>query len=316
MMDRITPERLSTMTQYYEDLRKTIDEDASRGDASELVTTFHSFTSMTSSRVVMTRTTVEELEMEIHNNWYIAIQAAKNYSHGNANQDALVMQILRQREIGTLSHAVKSPETGLYTAVLPIDFAGQRIWKDLPFLAEDICMAWDDFLNLPANQRRNLAAFLARLVSVGVCTDALAGCALMLFREALEAPRAFESSPDSVDLSIADLLPSLESWLEISGDKLIALSEQQMKVKGDMSLLGTLAIDAGVAAGGFHPSRWMFWKSRLEFYAQPDSEWPTYCITDESSAKERALHCWSTMRNNAEHINGVLTDPIWSSAEE
>jgi hypothetical protein len=242
----------------------------------------------------------EIFEIELHDLWYTIIQAAKNYDHFNAKQDTLLRQILSAREMGTLTRTVMIG--GSNETVIAQTSAG-RIWSGLPFLRQDIRDAWKESLDLSIDHRRNLAAFIAKLVSVGTCNDGLAGCALLTFRDALETPRRLTASENGSEVPVADLLPAVAAWLLSASDKLIALSSTAFhEFDPEFAVLGELAHNAQVTPGGFSPARWKFWKGRLELISQGNK-----------AIAEEAQHCLGIMKYSVERTNTVLTEPddVW-----
>jgi len=109
---------------------------------------------------------------------------------------------------------------------------GQKVWVDLPYLADDLRKRWIEHSNMAFQQRINLAAFTARLASVGVCGNALGPCALLLFRDALEVPRMLaKSNPATLDanqVSIEELLPAVNAWMTVASYKLINLTPRSV----------------------------------------------------------------------------------------
>jgi len=200
------------------------------------------------------------------------------------------MFILRAREMGTLSQTI-SGINGAQNTVITQTSDG-NIWTDLPFLVKGFHAAWADSNKLSVEHRKNLSSFLARLVAIGICNNALAGCALMAFRDALETPIPLETSHSNSGRTLEDLLPALHMWLLFAPDKLIRLSEEKFDLQNpETALPGKLALDAGITEGGFSPPRWRFWKTRLEALVQPDSEWATFSVGNDATIKDRALAC-------------------------
>jgi hypothetical protein len=287
-----------------------IDEEASLGNDNTLDRTLGSSFISISSLAVESDSAYKShrLPISLKDSWYVAIQAAKNYDWLNNKQDSLVYQILKVRERGALQHSV---EVDGLRHVLPVETTDGILWTDLPFLAKELQAAWKNSISFPDNQRRNLSSFLARLTSVGICNDHLAACALETFRDALETPRALDNSPSlgAVGPCIMDFLPSIRAWLIMSGDKLIRLSQESFnEFDNDTSALGPLAQNAGVQRGGFSPSRWTFWRKRLETLGGMEVELRSYSVEDAATAKEIAAQCQTIMINIARQINGVLME--------
>jgi hypothetical protein len=76
-----------------------------------------------------------------------------------------VVQILSTREMGTLTRTKKT--AGVQAVVEWMAKDGAKIWKDLPYLVEDVTAYWlrDD---ITLASRENFAGFLAKLSAVGV----------------------------------------------------------------------------------------------------------------------------------------------------
>ena len=74
------------------------------------------------------------------------------------------------------------------------------------------------------------------------------------------------------DASLENLLPALSSWLGQDGEYLANLTlkettnagEETSNFESHMARLGPLAEQAKIEKPGFSPSRWRFWRSRLE----------------------------------------------------
>jgi Protein of unknown function (DUF3632) len=184
-----------------------------------------------------------------------------NIYHFNGNQNTLVIQILSAREMGTLTtRPMNSERTGDATAQ---DSIG--VWKDLPFLVEDMTSHWLQANMTPTN-RVNFAGFLAKLCAVGI-DYRLCGCALTILRDALETNRPIRTNGGGGEVaSILELLPIANAWWYWAGNKIIRLSEDSFNYfPAEVSKLGELAQVAGVepATGGFSTQRWLFWVDRL-----------------------------------------------------
>jgi hypothetical protein len=219
----------------------------------------------------------------MHDLWYLFVQASMNISDQSAEQDRLIGQILYARELGVLSRKGENMET-VEEAVT----SDGKIWKDLPFLVEDMTDYWIKGCgSMSTDQRQNFASFLAKLSAVGVADDKLCGCALIVLRDTLESTRPLgkavpgpvviserqghrdelEDHRSTESLSIADLLPAANSWLINARHKIVQLSENTVDIfPAQVGMLGELARDGGVMPekGGFSPQRWLFWVKRLE----------------------------------------------------
>lgn len=192
--------------------------------------------------------------------WHLIIDIAKNTHCDDPKQDSLVRYILSFREMGILTSSKEA-----YAVAKASN--GQRLWVDLPYLAEDIRKAWVLHSGMTVEQRTNFASFIARLASVGVCDNTLAGCALLLFRDAFEVPRQLENShsehQDDKDLLVEELLPAVRSWTDYASFKLVSLTLKSInEYDAEDADLGQL-IDNKSITPGFSLSRWDFWTKRL-----------------------------------------------------
>ena len=216
----------------------------------------------------------DKLSVDLHDLWYLYYQASKHTSSASANQDRLAFQILQTREQDATALAAlpESSRAGLFTS-------GSQVWEHMPFFAADMVEFWkQDCAGMSAEQRLNVATFLAKLASVGLVEEKLCMSAFHLFRDALETARPLgqlgsqddEDTKRSMhDLTIAALLPAINAWLFHAGRRIIQLSETRWS-RSDRGegRLGPLVRDAAVleetGGGGFSPKRWMYWLKRLE----------------------------------------------------
>lgn len=152
---------------------------------------------------------------------------------------------------------------------------------------------------MSVTHRQNFAAFVARLVSFGICNGALAGCALLTFREALEFPRRTTASDDGLETTIAGLLPAVFAFLLFAADKIVALSDKSFSdIDVQFSELGQLAQDAQVASSGFNSSRWTFWKERLTSISK----------CEQQKVGEEAGRCLKVMNYIVKQRSGRLNE--------
>src|SRR2546430_14946422 len=70
-------------------------------------------------------------EIELHDLWYIFIQAARNFSYHNSKQDSLVRYILSTKEMGTMTRTITTDNSSEDQVIHVSD---GNIWSDLPFL--------------------------------------------------------------------------------------------------------------------------------------------------------------------------------------
>jgi len=201
-----------------------------------------------------------DFEGDIHRLWHLVIDTAKNTDRDDLAQDTLVRQILYIRELGAVTRHPNEENGGISS----VSLNGQRIWSDLPYLAEDISKAWKEHCKFSVEQRTNFAAFIARLASVGVCGNALTVCALLLFKDALETPRPISQNLESNQVPVQDLLPALHSWMFFAPHKLIRLAlESFSDFTVTDSAFGSLVEDESLPASGFDLEMWDIWERQL-----------------------------------------------------
>lgn len=75
---------------------------------------------------------IAEFEWDVHELWYIFIQAARITAADDPAQDRLVAQLLYARSLGTLRRTTTGTEEEAITS------DGARIWTDLPYLVSDV----------------------------------------------------------------------------------------------------------------------------------------------------------------------------------
>ncbi|KAG6032894.1 hypothetical protein E4U19_007028 [Claviceps sp. Clav32 group G5] len=204
--------------------------------------------------------TLSSIEGFLHDAWDEFIHAALLQPADSAELDRLVTLILEVRELGGLSK-----QGGQEAAVMS---NGQRLWTDMPFLAEDLYAFWSKESDaLTAVQRASLAAFTGKLCAVGVCAPALARCALWLFKRAFETEISAET--------MAELLPACREWFFYSNTTLVKLcrdnhgSGASGHGDGALETPGPLVTDAETKQRrGFSIARWLFWRRRAgQIYA-------------------------------------------------
>ena len=263
MAQPVSSERLRSVTAYWEALHKTLVEHvATDGNANTLDVTSESAIWATTGRAIESKDPPELLDFDLHSFWSTILLAAQNYDWDNPKQDTLFRQVLYVRELGVLHKLPKTDEGPIVAQTSN----GQRIWIDLPFLVQDVYRTWlTDFWTMSTTQRKNLSSFVARLASVGVCGEALVGCMLLSFREALETPRRLTSADPGSDVPVEDLLPALLAWMRFAPHKLYLLVRKSFNNFPDVQVAapGELALQAGFDTSGFSAARWAFWKMRL-----------------------------------------------------
>lgn len=209
---------------------------------------------------------------EIHNVWFIFTLAASHIDADHPAQDRLVRIILWAREMGVVNRVRNG-------AAEPVITSNGQLWSDLPFLVEDIQTAWGAATSPTDPQApvkaRNLAAGIARLAGLGVCGEALTGCALDIMARALE-----DKEGGNTTFTLNQWLSVIEVWLRYGGDKLFMLADQGQAVHPrwsgteDSALgKGKQVVDAGSEAGVLDRDTVWRWGQRLsELRSHGDEE--------------------------------------------
>ncbi|KAI0843185.1 hypothetical protein F5Y06DRAFT_257119 [Hypoxylon sp. FL0890] len=191
-------------------------------------------------------------------------RAAQNIDADHPAQARLIRLILWARELGVLRRRTQGGQSQAAVS------NNGHIWSDLPFFVPDVQHTWKAVMEKPSppSHRYNLAAGIARLAGVRVCSDAFAQCRLEVMKVAFEIPRG--------PLKFVSLLPFdiVKVWLRYAGDQLLRLSLTGLPADGawafnawtvdsDGQPVGPLARQAGITEGGFSRDRFVFWKRRL-----------------------------------------------------
>jgi hypothetical protein len=190
----------------------------------------------------------------MHDFWHICMQSAKVTHADDAGQGRLVAQILYARDMGTLSRNTMGEYEEAVTE-------GGRICTDLPYLVPDFKTIWEQSMDITPSHRRNLAAFTARLIALGVGGPELTYCALWLLRETLEVPRTLLKSEAGKEAAVFELLPACLQWFRYSSHKLLILSAKNYNTRLEDDVAGELAMKAGVEQSEFSIERWLFWRN-------------------------------------------------------
>jgi hypothetical protein len=61
----------------------------------------------------------------------------------------------------------------------------------------------------------NMASFIARLASVGVCKGTLTGLFIVLLRDTLETHRRINAADSGSEVPIEELLPAIRAWVTV-----------------------------------------------------------------------------------------------------
>ena len=195
---------------------------------------------------------LEEIEFDLHDLWDTIIRTAFITNPNDPGQDRLVAEVVLARELGSLGPNATT--------------ADGEVLSGLPFLVGDITAACLGKLKLlEQEERRNLAAFVARLVAVGVRAPELGSCALFMLRETLETPFTAKDEENR----IAKRLPAVVAWFNFAGHRLAVFSggnghKPLSGEEGTLTTVGKLAREAGILEPGFSTKRWHFWRQRLE----------------------------------------------------
>ncbi|PHH89385.1 hypothetical protein CDD83_6167 [Cordyceps sp. RAO-2017] len=276
-------------------VRSGIDEEirngADPGD-NTLNLTLQSFIHALTYRYANTTVPLLDIEAELHDAWYVCIQAAKHMHCSNHKQDALVRCLAAAKSMGHLRRPQAALGGSGADPELILFSDRSSFWADLPLFGTDLVREWTERYysneHYDPDQRSYLAAFVGRLLSVGIHRGP-ADCLLSLLRETLETPRPLVSAPsaDGDGSSGTKTAPVVE-------DLLRALQQLFHHVEGavfmiryhcspnnslvpcggaQVSGLGELALQSGtVRSAGFSPERWTFWARRLEELARCDVE--------------------------------------------
>jgi hypothetical protein len=203
---------------------------AQAGNSNTLHVTLQSMIYPTAYRYTQGNLSIEEMEYDMHNFWFILIQSAKHIDADRPDQDRLVWLMLRTRELGPLKRARKMIVEGKEEEVVEEAMTSDgRMWCDLPFLVADFKSAWRKATSpsFDLAHRVKLAAFIARLAGLSIGDDNIARCGLDIMKDMLETPRALVRSPLAAgngNLTINDLLPLVNAWMTYASHKMLDLS--------------------------------------------------------------------------------------------
>ena len=195
------------------------------------------------------------MDTSVHTYWHMFLEAAKRLDEDDPDQYMLTVELLFARN-RTLQHAFGDELVPVYAS------NGQKIWSDLPYLYENLHVAFQG--HLTQDQRTNLSAFTARLAASGILDNKLFELGLMLFRDAFETPRQLVPSQDNSEVSIQELLPAVNCWMHYTRYQIEDLVQ-------DDSTRGWESFD-GASPGPLAPThcpssfsltRWKFWGQRL-----------------------------------------------------
>lgn len=213
------------------------------------------------------------MELDLHDLWHMFYHGSKHISPDSPASARLAFQLVRVQAMGPLIRVHKS--TGEVKSAVTSD---GLVWTDLPFFVADMTGFWvNDCAKMSADQRINFASFLAKIASVGLVKDKVSSIGLVLLRETLETPRPLgdldankneDPSRSMSDLTVADLLPALNVWLNDTEKRVIHLCDQSWNdCPQDVAAIGPLYRDDASTRNkvpGFSAERWIFWLRRLE----------------------------------------------------
>jgi hypothetical protein len=211
--------------------QQNIRECIARGETEAVrIGTFTGRTWIISERYCALGDGVDSLEGYLHSISYAYYELARLAPHESAEQDRLVLDVVRIQGLGPLTRSV----SGNYGIDIARTVQG-TLWNDLPFLATDMADFWvNNCAPMSSVQRLNFASFLAKLASTRVSNHRVCQIALILFRSTFEETRALcrlenqdKEDPyrDIRSLAIADLLPAACAWIMEANHNLIQLSD-------------------------------------------------------------------------------------------
>ncbi|KAF7888206.1 uncharacterized protein EAF02_002747 [Botrytis sinoallii] len=193
-------------------------------------------------------------EYDLRELWYLCVQGAKLTAAEHPAQYRLVSQVLHTREMGVLSRKSgdaneeeeRNDQEGETERASTSD---GNIWRDLPFLFEEIRAAWTLSPSIPPVQRHNLSAFIARLAFVGVRDPELCLVGLWILRDTLETPLLLTSGgaeaprqdSEQRPCTIADRLLTVLVWFQHCGHKIKSLCILNQDFESGVSEIGELA---------------------------------------------------------------------------
>jgi pimeloyl-ACP methyl ester carboxylesterase len=253
--------------------QQSVRECIARGEIQELrLGAFTNRTWIISDRYCAVGDGVDSLEGYLHSIWHIYYQLGRLASHETAEQDPLVLDIVRIQGLGPLTR----PVSGNYGIEIARTVQG-TLWNDLPFLATDMTDFWiNNCAPMSSVHRLNFASFLAKLASTRVSNHRICQIALILFRSTFEETRTLcslekqdeeDPSRDIRSLAVADLLPAACAWIKEANYNLIQLADvfwndcpSAVGQGGQDFVESELGMRSPT---GFTPWRWMYWLKRL-----------------------------------------------------
>jgi Protein of unknown function (DUF3632) len=243
--------------------REDIDNEAAKNDPSTLMRLIGDYITNVNCRYTAFQNPIILFEWDLHDLWHLVVQSAKITDADDAGQDRLVNQVLYAKEIGMISRMTAGGSQEARTS-------DGVIWTDLPYLVADLQTCGIQSMSFSATQRRNFAAFTARLTGLGIAD--LSSYALWLFRETLEVARPIIMSQGMETVSVEELLPACITWFRYSGHKLLRLSanNHSPEVRSEVSstcsraYLEVLPGKSDNEHAGFSIAKWVSWRQRFE----------------------------------------------------
>ncbi|KAK8132094.1 hypothetical protein PG999_000267 [Apiospora kogelbergensis] len=300
--------------------QQDVRECVARGELEELRgAAFYNRTSIVTERYCALGDGVDSLEGYLHSLWHMYYQLGRHTPHETAEQDRLVLDIVRIQGLGPLTR----PVTGSYGIDIARTVQG-TLWNDLPFLATDMTAFWmESCATMSGAQRLNLASFLAKLASARIGQDRVCQIALVLFRSAFEERRDL-CTPDQPDdaedshrrlssLGIAHLLPAACAWIKEASHNLILLSDVYWNdcpsTIGQGGQMFTESELGKRSPTGFTPWRWMYWLKRLHEIKEEAEQ------ANEKRLGEHAAEAIDFMVSNAKERNSGIIRAYQSGGE-
>lgn len=266
---------------------------------------------------------IRMFEWDLHDLWHTYYQPAMHTSDQSPKQDRLALQVLQARHLGTLTGRARGWESQEVEEAVTSD---GRLWTDLPFLVSDMTEYWlSGCASMGDVKRLNFTRFLANLASVQTAEDRLSGIALIIFRDALETPRPLGHLDEEAQLgedpartmesiSIASLLPSVQTWLFVAGPRIIQLSEGNWNgCPHTVSHVGELPRQAAVEVPleGFSIGRWLYWLQRLQEIKMDatrsgDGNLADFCGRMSDAMMTTARECGTELRRSLDELGQPL----------
>lgn len=268
--------------------RPSVDVDMKQ-DPYDLIRRARMFIRSITDRYTNSNHDIGVVEVDLHDLWYLCIQAAKVIPEAEPAADQLACQVLRARNLGTMSR-IRAGIGAAASGEQAITSTQQRIWIDLPFLVDALQCAWaDTSSDMTTVERCNLTGFTARLAAFGIHTDEIISCALGSFSKVLETSLEAEK--------IADQVPILVAWLRHGSIPILSASARgyaSTKAQSGSTPGELFARTKADAEPAFSVARWDFWKQRLDELEQDFT----------SDTAKQLKHCAGMMRS-AEEVIGA-----------